>query len=298
MTGLFVSPALACDGRVVTSENLVGGPICVPSNPERVIALDPFYTLLMAGELGLPVIGTALSGAELPDGARSLFDNDPVVVGQILAPDLEVILSLNPDLILGDAYAQAEIYGQLKDIAPTALINTSDWKTYFLTLGAAAGATQQVEDKLAIYSQKVSEAAQKIPDNMTVSFLRIVPGGFQVYVAGPAAYSPMSILTELGINRPPFETVTDNTVLKRPTLEGLLDLQGDVLIYTIGGAHHDGDAEALEREVTSHPIWQALPAVKAGRVFRVEPNHWMNFGGLRSAEAIVEDVVAIFDQLK
>jgi iron complex transport system substrate-binding protein len=43
-------------------------------------------------------------------------------------------------------------------------------------------------------------------------------------------------------------------------------------------------------EVTSNPIWQQLPAVQAGEAYRVDTTHWMGFGGLRSANAILDDV--------
>jgi ABC-type Fe3+-hydroxamate transport system substrate-binding protein len=39
-----------------------------------------------------------------------------------------------------------------------------------------------------------------------------------------------------------------------------------VLFYVVGGADDDEDGSALEAAVTSHPIWQQLPAVQAGRI--------------------------------
>ncbi|MEM1429154.1 MAG: iron-siderophore ABC transporter substrate-binding protein [Pseudomonadota bacterium] len=285
---------IACEGRQVSSPALIDEVLCVPDGPSRIVTLDPFYTLLMAGELNLPVIGTALSGEAMPTQVEDSWDTMPEVVGQMTSPNLEAILRLDPDLIIGDAYSQAEIYGQLSEIAPTALVDTTDWKEYFRAVALVADAGEAAEAKLDAYEARVAETAAALPDEATVSFLRIIPGGFQVYVAGPAAYAPMSVLTELGIERPPFETATDDTVLKRPTMEGLLELEGDILIYTIGGAHHEGDAIALENEVTSSAIWQALPSVQNGRAYRVKPTHWMGFGGLASAHAIVDDVREIF----
>lgn len=287
-------PSLACEGVQITKDTLVGGTVCAPESPQRIVTLDPFYSLLMAAELDLPVIGTALSGDSLPEQVDGVWNTAPEVVGQMTSPNLEAILALKPDLIIGDAYSQAEIMEQLSDIAPTALVDTADWKDYLRTVASVAGADGAADKKLADYEATVARTAAELPEGATASFLRIVPGGFQVYVAGPSAYAPMAVLTELGIARPPFETATDDTVLKRPTMEGLLELQGDVMIYTIGGAHHDGDAKALEDEVTSHPIWQALPSVQAGRAHRVEPTHWMGFGGLDSAYEIIADVREIY----
>ena len=291
---VIATAAYACDGVSVQSPAIVKETLCVPAAPERVVTMDPYYSLLMADELDLPVIGTALSGDSLP----SQFDGygeDPYAVGQSGSPYLESILALKPYLIIGDAYSQAEIHDRLSEIAPTALVDTADWKEYLRAVALVAGKSDLADEKLAAFEQTVADTAAALPAGATVSFVRIVPGGFQVYVAGPSAYAPMSVLTEVGLKRPAFETVEDDTVLKRPTMEGLLELQGDVLIYTIGGAHHEGDAKALEAEVTSNPIWQALPAVQSGRAVRVEPTHWMGFGGLNSAYAIVDDIRRIFD---
>ncbi|MEM8580392.1 MAG: ABC transporter substrate-binding protein, partial [Pseudomonadota bacterium] len=280
-----------CSGRNISSEHILGGKACVPESPERIITLDPFYTLLMALDLDASVIATALSGRDLPTQVTADLDT----VGQRTAPNLEAILAQEPDLIIGQAYGQERLLPRLAGIAPSVLIDTSDWRVYFKTLAKAVGQAEKAEAALAEFEVDLKATARDLPKNQTVSFLRIVPGGFQVYVAGPNAYAPVSLLTELGLERPPYETVTDGTVLRRPSLEGLLELRGDTLIYTIGGAHHEGDSEALEAEVTSSAIWRVLPAVQSGRAFRVEPTHWMGFGGIVSAREILADIRRIYD---
>ncbi|MEM7075753.1 MAG: iron-siderophore ABC transporter substrate-binding protein [Pseudomonadota bacterium] len=279
-----------CAGRTLSGEALLAGDVCVPYAPKRIVTLDPFYTLLMSLDLGASVVASTQSGRDLPQQVPENL----VTVGQATAPNLEAILAQDPDLILGAAYGQEKLLSSLSEIAPTVLIDTSDWRLYYQTIARAVGQPEKAEHALDAFQARLDATAALLPDHTTVSFLRIVPGGFQVYVDGPEAYAPISLLTELGLARPPFETATDDTVLRRPTLEGLLELQGDILIYTIGGAHHEGNAEELEKEVTSTAIWQALPAVREGRAFRVEPKHWMGFGGLPSAHAVLADIRRIF----
>ena len=81
-----------------------------------------------------------------------------------------------------------------------------------------------------------------------------------------------------------------DTVLKRPDWEGLTNLEGDELFYVVGGGHDSPEGQELEAEVTSNPIWQRLPAVQAGNAHRVSAEHWMSFGGLASANAVLADV--------
>lgn len=46
----------------------------------------------------------------------------------------------------------------------------------------------------------------------------------------------------------------------------------------------------LEAEVTSNPIWQALPAVQVGNTYCGSAEHWLSFGGLASANRVLDDV--------
>ena len=100
----------------------------------------------------------------------------------------------------------------------------------------------------------------------------------------------MSVLRDAGVKRTPYETSSDETVLKRPDWEGLSALEGDVLLYVVGGGHHSDPKRELETETTSNPLWQMLPAVKTGRAHRVDSVSWMEFSGLGSANRVLDDI--------
>lgn len=294
---LGAAAAAACSGTRL-DEGVAGAPICAPQDPRRVATLDPFYSFQMAATLGLPVVATTRSRASLPGvivdavGAERMAGIESL--GQFQEPDLERLIAVEPDLILGDAFMHGDYLPQLSQVAPTVLVDRADWKAYLRTIAQAGGVGEEAESQLAAYEAEVASLRAAIPPGTTVSFLRIIPGGFQVYVDGPAAYAPMRVMAEAGLSRPSFETVTDDTVLKRPSMEGLLALTGDVLIYTVGGGHDSTGSDALMDEVAAHPVWQAIPAVAAGRAHRVDADVWMAFGGLHSARAILADLRRIF----
>jgi iron complex transport system substrate-binding protein len=78
--------------------------------------------------------------------------------------------------------------------------------------------------------------------------------------------------------------------MKRPDWEALAALDGDVLLYIIGSNYDPDGGSALERETLANPLWQMLPAVKAGRAYRVDVRDWMSFSGLASANRVLDDV--------
>jgi iron complex transport system substrate-binding protein len=280
--------AAACNGREITT-NIQPAPVCVPNQPQRIIALDTYYNLGMGLELGAPIVGAPLFGLgdkKLEAAARAASVAD---IGHVSQPSPERIIALKPDLILGDASMHGRAYQTASQIAPTVLISVQNWRDYYATVAAVTGRTGVADEAFKAYEKRAAEIRQRVPD-IKVSVVRIIPGGFQVYVDGPGAYAPFSVLRDAGVRRSAYETTTDDTVLKRPDWEGLAALDGDVLLYAIGGAHHGDPTGKLESEVLSNPLWQMLPAVKAGRAYRVDPVTWVEFSGLGSANRVLDDV--------
>lgn len=277
----------SCEGRRFSSANVIPERLCLPEDPQRIITLDPFYNLQMGLELGLPIVASTVSGDAFPDSIDGKNLRDVVKIGQFDSPNLESMAALRPDLIIGDAYLHAAHQEIFAEIAPTVIIDTADWQEYFRTIAAVAGVPERAEQAFADYEARATTIKQQVSDR-SLSFVRIVPDGFQTYLEGSSAYAPFAVLQDAGVRRPAFETVEGDTVLKRFDWEGLQALQGDILFYVVGGGHDS--AANLEQEVTSNPLWQAIPAVAAGQAYQVDANHWLAFGGLASANKVLDDV--------
>ncbi|MEM7033496.1 MAG: iron-siderophore ABC transporter substrate-binding protein [Chloroflexota bacterium] len=284
--------AIECDTGFRPLElDTITAPVCIPETAERVVTLEPFYALQMSIDLGLPVIGSGAysDGGDFPTVLSADETAGVEPIGGFEAPNLETIKGLKPDLIIGDAWFQSENYDLLSEIAPTVLISTPNWKAWLTTIAEAGGMPQRAEQSLADYDARVAEIQGRLIEG-EVSFVRVVPGGFQLYRSAPNAYAPIAVMTDAGIIRPEFETGTDENSWERLDWESIVNLTGDTLFYVLGGADDDEGAQQLEAEVTSNPIWQQLPAVKAGRAYRIDAQHWMSFGGMRSAYSVLDDL--------
>lgn len=109
------------------------GPVEVPINPQRIVAIDRI-ALDTALALGLKPIAAA------PPASETSYLGDLVNgIETISTPDginFERIAALEPDLILGiDDPFYDDMYGPLANIAPTALVgqftNAGAWREYF-----------------------------------------------------------------------------------------------------------------------------------------------------------------------
>lgn len=287
---LFASQAaLACDGRVV-EDGVFDAPVCAPDAPARIVVLDPQMALGMLEELGVPVLGAPL--LSLPDIAAKTRARDEGItdIGHAQQPSLERIVALDPDLIIGDTYAHEDLYPALSRIAPTVLSAHADWTAHFTLLARITGSQEAARAMLGAYEARLADIRARVPEDLTVSVLRVSPNGFQVYLDGPMAYAPYAVLAEAGIRRTPYETTQGNTFRKRPGWEELAALDGDVLLYVVANGYDPAGDDALAARIEADPLWQMLPAVAAGRAHRVARAQWMGFRGVASAHAVLDDI--------
>ncbi|MEO9340304.1 iron-siderophore ABC transporter substrate-binding protein [Mesorhizobium sp. SB112] len=283
------SPAFAgCDGNLVTG-NVLNAPFCAPGDPKRIVVLDPFYNLGMTMELGLPVVGAPLFGLHDPKLLAVARNAAVADIGDPKQPNLERIVLLRPDLIVGHSAWHEQIHESASRIAPTLLIDDLDWKAHFLLLAEATGRSETAREALANYEARVSAIKARMEEK-TVSVVRIATSGFLVYLDAPTTFGPFAILREAGVNRTPFETSTGDMLFKRLDWEELEALESDVLLYFTVDGYDPAAYDRIEAETLANPFWQMLPAVQAGRAYRVDRATWMGFNGIASAHRVLDDV--------
>lgn len=280
----------ACQGTSLT-EGVYNPPLCIPAKPKRIVTLDPLITLGMLIEIKAPVIATpymAIAESAVLDVVKA---EKMVDLGNPKEPSLERVAALKPDLIIGSAEVHSGIYEQAAKIAPTVLFKHMDWKVYFQRLSEVTGHEDAAKNALTAYDDRVAAIGERMKDKkLTVSAVRLAPDRFVVFVDGPNAYAPFAVLHEAGVKRTAYETVTDGTIVKRPDWEELANLDGDVLLYVAASGFESGPDDTLAKQVTANPLWQLLPAVRAGRAHRVDRGPWQSFSGISSANRILDDV--------
>ncbi|MGH3147366.1 MAG: iron-siderophore ABC transporter substrate-binding protein, partial [Rubrobacter sp.] len=143
---------------------------------------------------------------------------------------------------------------------------------------------------LADYEARVEDLRTRLRD-VTVSHVQLVGNEtFDNYLEGPGAFGPFRVLEELGVERPPAEVTGEDTFSRTLSLEELPELTGDVLFYNVGYTGLDDASQKASEQVVDSPLWQKVPAVQDGEAYRVGPDHWAQFGGLRSANLVLDDV--------
>ncbi|AFY48010.1 ABC-type Fe3+-hydroxamate transport system, periplasmic component [Nostoc sp. PCC 7524] len=266
------------------------GESCIPLQPERIIALDETSMEVLLA-LDLKPIATAqpnIAGSIIPKFGKKA--EGIVSLGKESQPNIEKMVQLNPDLILGFSISQ-ETYQLFSQIAPTVTIDyvQTGWKDALSSIAEITGKSTQAQKLLEQYQQRVQELRQVINHQLkktTVSVSRFYAGN-QVPEFRTKYSFPGSLLMELGIPLPEMQNqliTNKNQPLFSVSLERLELLDADVLFVALD----PGSEENFQKYQTSH-LWQKLNVVRNNRVYTVDSGHWI-FGNILSANAILDDL--------
>ncbi|UXN74165.1 iron-siderophore ABC transporter substrate-binding protein [Devosia sp. A8/3-2] len=268
------------------------GTTTVPDAPLRIVALTNEATedLLALGIVPVGAVRSANANPWFDHVAAQLADT--ILVGEELAPDMETIAALQPDLIIGNKKRHEKIYDQLSAIAPTVFVEniTGQWRENLAVYAEAAGKTAEAEVALADYQRRVTAIQTALGERRAekVGLVRFIAG--QNYAYDNDSFSG-SILRDIGFGRP---QARDKPSLAEPiTKERIPELDGDRLLYF---SYETGDGLALEEEQNwlSDPLWQNLDVAKAGHVHGVSDTVWATAGGILAAHLALDDIERIY----
>ncbi|MFI5806464.1 ABC transporter substrate-binding protein [Streptomyces sp. NPDC051561] len=270
------------------------GDVRVPEAPKRVVVLDT-AELDSAITLGVKPVGS--THADVESGFLHYLPADKVAgikdVGEMMTPNLEAIAELEPDLILTSKVRHEDKYNELRAIAPTVMTEGTGfpWKENFqlhaVALGKQAEA-RRVVDEYAAHAGKVTEAigGRQKAAATKVNVVRFVEGA-DIRIYGRKNYIA-TVLADIGVSRPP---VTDRAKdgFSYDVSPEKIDLAGqdaDVLFHSTYG----DPAKAKQTQTLDSALWKGIPAVKAGKVFGVDDQLWIQGIGYTAANKILDQL--------
>lgn len=255
-------------------------------SPPRIVSLDDFFSEMLVAMHQPPVAMTMRNGAPPPHLVQYLGELKSA--GLHSAPDYEAIVSVQPDLIVGQAarfYAEEPL---LRAIAPTLLLNepSGDWRPFMKNFAVRLQLVDAARAAILDHDAKVADLRNRITDragSQRVLILRIRQRDIRVY--GTLRRSGPVLYDDLGL-RPHQLTPKDkaNTTIS-PEVIPYLDADRIFLM---------AEDERRTSRIEETRIWQSLPAVQAGRVHKVNIAWWNQSTGPISASRVLDDVDRAF----
>ncbi|MEW9699330.1 ABC transporter substrate-binding protein [Paenibacillus sp. SI8] len=214
------------------------------------------------------------------------------VVGDENQPNMELIASLKPDLILGNKVRQEKVYEQLSAIAPTVFSErlSGDWQINFKLYAEALNKKAEGDKIIGDFEQRITAFKQKAGDklNTKVSIVRFMPGKVRIYMKD--TFSGV-ILKKLGFQRP--DPQNQDKFADDLTKERIPDMNGDIMFYFTWD-NEKGEANKIEQEWTNDPLWKNLDVVKKGNTHKVSDAVWNTAGGIKAANLLLDDLETYF----
>lgn len=285
----YLAPAelAATECRVIKHEL---GESCIPQHPQRLIVTDE---VLLDAVLALGIKPIGIVESDSVGSRRSQLTKELAGIpslGKESQPNIEQIVLLNPDLIIGFGIS-AEKYKLFSQIAATVSLEyvPSDWKKAFQRIGYLADKTAQASVAIAQYHQRINEFKNAMGTRLKtteVSISRFQTARETTRFETKFSFSGV-VLAEAGLAIPIKQlqlTINADQTYFRVSLERVDLLDADVLFVAL-----DPGAKALFEKYQHSPLWQTLNVVKNKRVYPVDSSYWI-FGNLLSANAILDDL--------
>lgn len=273
------------------------GTTCVPNQIERLVTLDSVaYEYAIA--LGLQPIGTVSS-----EFSASLIEQTEQVanIGQTGEPNLESVLALEPDLILGLDFHES-LYAQASQIAPTVLLqfeHSGQWKDVFQKFSTVVNQEAMAAEVMDKYQQRLAEFKRRLAASATslpqVSIVRVYPDSINLYLRDSF---PGTVLQDAGLPRPvaqdisatEAQSIANNPIQISISRELLAQADADVIFLWTGENTPEAKEQAEQRltQLKADPLWQQLKAIQQNQIYQV-PSYWIGSGPI-AANAVVDDL--------
>ncbi|SDT08677.1 iron complex transport system substrate-binding protein [Paenibacillaceae bacterium GAS479] len=270
------------------------GETTLTGTPKRVVILTN------EGTEALLAVGVTPVGAVQSWSGDPWYDHikdemkDVTAVGDELQPNIEMIASLKPDLIIGNKIRQEKIYDQLNQIAPTVFAEdlSGDWKINFKLYTEALNKAEEGEKAMAEYDKRVAEIKAKVGSKAETKVSIVRFSASQVRIYQKQTFSGV-IFNDLGFARP--ESQDKDSFIEKMTKETIPSMDGDVLFYFVSEDPGKTDAAKVVEEWMNDPLFKKLNVVKNNKIVHVDEAIWNTAGGYKAANLLLDEIVAYFD---
>lgn len=271
----------------------LGETYTVPGKVERIVVTGAMEVLEDSLVLDVHPVGASTVGGVFPEIYAAVTDQ-ATSIGEKREPNLEAILQLKPDVILGTTKFPAETVEKLEKIAPTILVShlAEEWQDGLKLLGELTGKEDQVQQHIDAYEtdlEKSKEAlVEKLADKKVLA-VRLRRGEVNVYpeniFVNPVLYN------DLGLAVP--EVVQAAKQQQALSIEQFAEVNPDYLFIQFA-EEDNADAPNILQDLQNNPIVQNMKAFKEGNAFVnvIDPlcEGGPSYSRIKFLEAITENI--------
>ncbi len=267
----------------MTIKDNSGMSVVIDKEPEKVVSLSPVTTEIIAAVGGLDKLVGRTSYCDYPKEIKDIDE-----IGDLITVNIEKIVELEPDLVIGSAYLDQGVRDQLENAGITVVtIYTEDSfeGTYkdIETIGKILGKVKEAEKVVAEMKAKVVSIKERVAKAKTEPSVYFVVG----FGAGGEFTATGDTFIHEMIEIAGGKNIAYDGVQWSFSLEKIVERKPELVIYS----------SVLDKnELISSNGYKDLDSIRNGDVFSIEAN-LIERTGPRLAEGLEELVKLIHPEL-
>ncbi|WP_341728713.1 ABC transporter substrate-binding protein [Brooklawnia sp.] len=278
------------DGFPMTVTDFTGHVETFEQPPQRIAVVSgtPLSIFYDAG-------GTAIAAPTLTENLLLVDDraDEMRALPQLGLPrsiDSEALIGLNPDLVIIQAAAQASLESQLEQLGvPTfaaSIKSLDDVTTAYEIFGALAGTSERASQRIAQITADTRAVVEQWPadDDTSVVILNAATYSTMIKLddSVPGQMTSLLGVTNIASGKTPDNSGSDTTTLD---IEAIVAAQPDYLLVTSMFNSNDEARAAMANEFASNTAWQAVDAVRDGKIVYLPQQYFLYNPGPHYADA-------------
>lgn len=257
-------PAKSNDTRTIT---YLGKDYTIPAKTERIVVTGSMESMEDAILLGVKPVGAMTVGGKFPELFKDVTDQAEAI-GEKAQPNVEKIMTLKPDIILGSSKFPPEVMEKLNKVKVTIPVShiATNWEANLNLLAELTGKQDKAKEEIEKYKKNAAAAKEKIGTSLQdkkVMAMRVRSGSINIFPS--TVFLNETLYTDLGLAIP-AEEIKQTKTAQIISLEKLSEINPDYLFVQFSEEENAEKPKAFE-DLQKNPIWQSLEAVKNNKVF-------------------------------
>jgi len=252
------------------------------STPEQkdIVVASSVAVVQILDALGVEMVGVPTSSYELPESVK-----DATRIGNPMAPDMEVIASLEPTVVVSVDTLSADLKSQFDTIgAESFFVNLSSYdglKTSINSLGEKFGVEAKAKELISSFESKETEIAKLAEGKKAPSVLIIFGASGSFMAASEDTYVGDLVKRVGGVN-----VIADAPSSFSPVDMEYLAGQNPEYILFMAHANPEESLAAFKQEFETNEAWQNFDAVKNDKVIALETGYFGMSANLLAPDAM------------
>ena len=290
ISSFLISMTVACQPSFQPADIVddLGRQITIDKAPQRIVSHVPSITeTLFALDLGEKVVGVSEYG-DYPEAAKA-----KPKVGGYYDPSIEMIVDLNPDLVLTDGRAE-KLMTQLDNLSIAVIVlqpkDIEGILRNIQLLGVVTDSEAKVNSVIKDMQQRMSYVSTRVKDVPRTKVFYILPSEDlnNPWTAGPGSFVDSLIALAGGENIGAKAVST----WAQFSIEEVVNSDPEVIIVDA----KMGTAATPIEELVHHPAWQNTSAVRQGRIHIIDGTV-INRSGPRIVQGLEEIAKLVHPEL-